>query len=43
MLISSDGEIMGEYVNGRLTRWLGWTATLVMLIAAVALFASGSM
>jgi hypothetical protein len=31
---------MGEHVNGALARWLGWTTTVVMLIAAVALFAT---
>jgi Mn2+/Fe2+ NRAMP family transporter len=41
MLVSSNRTIMGEHVNGRLARWLGWTTTAVMLIAAVALFATG--
>ena len=41
MLVSSDRKIMGEHVNGRLAHWLGWTTTAVMLIAAVALFATG--
>jgi NRAMP (natural resistance-associated macrophage protein)-like metal ion transporter len=41
MRVSSDRKIMGEHVNGRLARWLGWTTTVVMLIAAVALFATG--
>ena len=41
MRISSDREIMGEHVNGALARWLGWATTLLMLIAAVALFATG--
>jgi Mn2+/Fe2+ NRAMP family transporter len=41
MLISSDRKIMGENVNGRLARWLGWTTTVLMLLAAVALFATG--
>jgi Mn2+/Fe2+ NRAMP family transporter len=41
MLVSSDREIMGEHVNGALARSLGWTATLLMAIAAVALFATG--
>jgi len=41
MLVSSDRTIMGEHVNGRLARWLGWTTTVLMLIAAVALFATG--
>jgi Mn2+/Fe2+ NRAMP family transporter len=41
MRVSSDRAIMGEHVNGKLARWLGWTTTVVMLIAAVALFATG--
>ena len=41
MLISSDRKIMGEHVNGRVARCLGWTSTVVMLVAAVALFATG--
>ena len=41
MLVSSDRTIMGEHVNGALARSLGWTATLRMTIAAIALFATG--
>jgi Mn2+/Fe2+ NRAMP family transporter len=41
MRISSDGSIMGKNVNGALARWLGWATTGLMLIAAVALFATG--
>ena len=41
MLVSSDHSIMGEHVNGALARCLGWTATLLMAIAAIALFATG--
>jgi Mn2+/Fe2+ NRAMP family transporter len=43
MLVSSDRRIMGENVNGALARWLGWTTTVLMLIAAVALFATGGL
>ena len=43
MLISSDRSIMGEHVNGPLARFLGWTATLVMAVAAIALFATGGL
>jgi len=43
MLISSDRTIMGENVNGALARWLGWAATALMLLAAVALFATGGL
>jgi len=41
MLVSSDRSIMGEHVNGRLARCLGWTATFLMASAAIALFATG--
>jgi Mn2+/Fe2+ NRAMP family transporter len=41
MLVSSDRKIMGEHVNGRLASWLDWTTTVLMLVAAVALFATG--
>ena len=43
MLISSDRTIMGENVNGALARWLGWATTVLMLLAAVALFATGGL
>jgi len=43
MLVSSDRKIMGENVNGALARSLGWTTTALMLLAAVALFATGSL
>ena len=39
MRISNDKKIMGEYVNGRLARVLGWTTTALMTAAAVVLFA----
>ena len=39
MLISNDGRIMGDYVNGKLARFLGWATTALMTAAAVALFA----
>jgi hypothetical protein len=32
---------MGESINGPLARRLGWATTGLMLIAAVALFATG--
>jgi len=41
MRVSSDRAIMGESINGALARWLGWATTGLMLIAAVALFATG--
>lgn len=39
MLISGDRTIMGRYANGRLATTLGWTTTLLMAGAAIALFA----
>lgn len=39
MLISNDREVMGEYVNGRVARLVGWGATALMTLAAVILFA----
>jgi hypothetical protein len=41
MRISADRAIFGESINGRLARWLGWGTTGLMLVAAVALFATG--
>jgi Mn2+/Fe2+ NRAMP family transporter len=41
MRVSSDRTIMGESINGTLARWLGWATTGLMLIAALALFATG--
>ena len=37
MLVSRDRDIMGEHANGP---WLGWTATAVMSLAALAFFAT---
>jgi Mn2+/Fe2+ NRAMP family transporter len=37
MLISRNGKIMGDKVNGRLSNALGWLVTIVMTLAAVAL------
>lgn len=39
MRISNDKRIMGEYVNGKLARILGWTTTALMTAAAIVLFA----
>ena len=39
MLISNDKTIMGDYINGKLARILGWTTTALMTAAAVILFA----
>lgn len=37
MLISNNRAVMGERTNGRLLNILGWTTTVVMTLAAVAL------
>jgi len=37
MLIANNRQIMGERVNGRWANILGWTTTLVMFLAALAL------
>ena len=39
MLIASDSTIMGEYVNGRFTRAVGWATAVIMAVAAIVLFA----
>jgi Mn2+/Fe2+ NRAMP family transporter len=39
MLIADDKTIMGEYVNGKSARILGWTTAGLMTAAAVVLFA----
>jgi Mn2+/Fe2+ NRAMP family transporter len=41
MLVSSNPTIMGEYVNGKLAKLLGWLTAILMAGAAVALFATG--
>ena len=41
MLVSNDHSIMGEHVNNRTARALGWSATALMAVAAIALFATG--
>ena len=37
MLVASNKQIMGERVNSRWSNLLGWTTTVVMFVAAVAL------
>lgn len=37
MVISNNRSIMGNHANGRLLNVLGWTATIVMFLAAIAL------
>ena len=39
MLISNDKKIMGDYVNGKLARVLGWGTAALMTAAAIILFA----
>jgi len=39
MLISNDKKIMGDYINGKLARILGWATTALMTVAAIVLFA----
>lgn len=42
MTISGNKQIMGhDFVNGKLAKVLGWTTTVLMIGAAVALFATG--
>jgi Mn2+/Fe2+ NRAMP family transporter len=40
MLISGDKKIMGDYINGKLARILGWGTTALMTAAAVILVLS---
>jgi NRAMP (natural resistance-associated macrophage protein)-like metal ion transporter len=41
MFVSSNRTIMGEYVNGKAAKTLGWLTAILMGVAAVALFATG--
>jgi Mn2+/Fe2+ NRAMP family transporter len=36
VLISSNKQIMGQWVNKRSTTWVGWAVTLIMIVAGVA-------
>lgn len=38
MLVSMNAAVMGDRVNGGISTTLGWAATLIMLVAAAALF-----
>jgi Mn2+/Fe2+ NRAMP family transporter len=40
VLLTSSAEVMGEHRNGPLLRWLGWLCAIVMIAAAVAMFAT---
>jgi hypothetical protein len=38
---SGNRRLMGEQVNGKAAKLIGWATTALMAVAAVALFASG--
>jgi Mn2+/Fe2+ NRAMP family transporter len=42
MLIAGSRRLMGDYVNGKLAKAVGWATASLMAIAAIALIASGS-
>lgn len=33
VIISSNKKVMGEWVNGPVTKFIGWTATIIMIVA----------
>jgi Mn2+/Fe2+ NRAMP family transporter len=41
MWISSSQRLMGEYVNGKAAKVLGWLTVAIMAAAAIAMFATG--
>ncbi|HEY5023645.1 MAG TPA: Nramp family divalent metal transporter [Acidimicrobiales bacterium] len=41
MWVSSDKRVMGDYVNGKAAKSLGWATAALMGAAAIALFATG--
>jgi NRAMP (natural resistance-associated macrophage protein)-like metal ion transporter len=41
MWVSSDKRLMGDYVNGKAAKILGWATAALMGAAAIALFATG--
>jgi Mn2+/Fe2+ NRAMP family transporter len=41
MKVSSSKRLMGDYVNGKAAKVLGWTTAALMAAAAIALFATG--
>jgi len=41
MWVSGSRRLMGDYVNGRTAKILGWLTAALMAIAAIALFATG--
>jgi NRAMP (natural resistance-associated macrophage protein)-like metal ion transporter len=40
VLLTSSRRVMGDRVNSRLLKWLGWSTAAVMAMAAVAMFAT---
>ena len=40
VLITSNRKIMGGQVNPFVLKWLGWSTTVIMALAAVAMFAT---
>ena len=40
VLITSNRKIMGGQVNSFVLKWLGWSTTVIMALAAVAMFAT---
>jgi NRAMP (natural resistance-associated macrophage protein)-like metal ion transporter len=41
MWVSGSKRLMGDYVNGNVAKFLGWTTAVIMAVAAIALFATG--
>jgi hypothetical protein len=41
MWVSSDKRLMGDYVNGKAAKFLGWATAALMGAAVIALFATG--
>ena len=43
MLVATNRQIMGDYVNGRISNFLGWFTVAVMGVASIALVATGGL
>jgi len=43
MKVSSSKRLMGDYVNGKAAKILGWSTAVLMAVAAIALFATGGL
>ena len=41
MSVSSSTDLMGDYVNGKAAKILGWLTATIMAVAAIALFSTG--